>query len=200
MSAEGFKLHGGLPFKADAITNPDQRRDCVEKTADARRRWRVDSTFNHLSRETQALGFNAVTEDSAVRSKIGPIGGRKMRNRHAPGFARSHVAALQRHVCEVGGATAFGAVDDEKFPAPDRAVFTESAAVKCNAYHRLGAAMLRQAREHVRVMVLYRDACCRCKAGRKPRRRVVRMQVVRDDAWVDVEQTDERSEEHTSEL
>ena len=113
---------------------------------------------------------------------LGLAAGVQQGRRHAPGFARRHIAAGQRERRQMPHALTARAVHPQQFAAPGRAVPPQAHAVERESDHRPVHAVLGQHRRRVGMVVLHRhggQAALPRQAQRQAGAEEVRVQVVR---------------------
>ncbi len=179
----GLELDRGLTLVVDLAADPAERRDGVEEPARARGQRRGEAGPAHPGDRLPVAGLDQGGERAgrALRRLSVPER-RQPRAGHPPRLPHGRVAARQPDREEEAGAFVAADAADEQLPAPDRAVGTEAGAVVDRAGDGAELAVLGGRSGEVGVVVLDADQGRVRARARVPRRQVVGMEIVRDDA------------------
>ena len=186
-----LQLDGGLPFVVDRVADAEQGGDRVEQAPGARGQRRIDAASGHARDSGPAL--LVPVPDGEPRRQARWVAGRQVRGRHPPRLADRGSAARHRHGHQAAGSLEAGQIRDQELAAPDRAVGPVPGPVEGDADDRAVLAVVGEAGGDVRVMVLHADELNAgqftiSQVDRVRRGQVVRMQVVRDELRLDVEE------------
>src|SRR5262245_57893124 len=181
---ESFELYSGLPFEADAITQPEQTRDRIEESARTRGQRRVEPSIGSLAQYTPGGAVQTSHERQIERRHRVAIGRAKERRRHAPRLAHCCVTTGQRYILEMTDALEASQVGDEELATPDAAVGSIAASVPGDADYLAIHTVVGQTARDVRVMMLDGHSLDALQGPRIDRRAIRRMEIVRHDLRV----------------
>ena len=188
-----LELGRGLALVGHLRPDAAESRDGVEQAAGTGRHRRPGARLDDSAHRLPLGRVHLVAKSVRNRRELVVHGVREPRRRHPPGLLNRTIAAGQADGHQHAGTLESREVAGEELAAPHGRVLAVAGAVEDHTQGRTRLAVLSKARREVRVVVLDADEL---QLGivvrplhRVPRREVVRVEVVRDDARLDREKS-----------